>query len=516
MITKEADVVVIGGGPAGSAFATMASRAGLTVDVLEGKEFPRHHIGESLLAMSMPLLETLGLVADLDEADFLPKTGAVFVWGERQQRVDLAMPRPHRAYQVRRAHFDLLLLDHAHTCGARVHTRQWVKSVETGENGRITAVVSDGEHGMIRHRARLTVDASGLFQFLPKKLGLPVDVSGPRRVALSGYYTGAARLTDDQATNIITEAARDGWLWFIPLDETTTSVGFVGDEEDLNARPDAMLTEQIATSSLVRDLLVGAAPAERTHLLRYTNHIAAGPMWRDGRLLIGDTALFVDPLFSTGVHGALLGAVTAAAAVVSHLADGMEEQALADWYDATMRTHYQRVQTMVHLLYGINGRGSRFWASRDLSALSASAADTMAAQLGPISVPLFLTGHHAGTLDIPETLVPLLEEFATAPDPHVEVPQARIALASGVEVLETFTRRGDRVVPALAVRDRRNRRPAVTVPVQESAAAFIRQLAAGPVVRGSWNRDPRLRRLVSVLHSSRLVVEDAGLNSGAA
>ncbi|MEV4017758.1 NAD(P)/FAD-dependent oxidoreductase [Nonomuraea angiospora] len=516
MLIKDADVVVIGGGPAGSAFATMASRAGLTVDVLEGKEFPRHHIGESLLAMSMPLLETLGLVPHLDEADFLPKTGAVFVWGERRQRVDLGMPEPHRAYQVRRAHFDLLLLEHARTCGARVHTSQWVKSVERGDDGRVSAVTSDGEHGAIRHRPRLTVDASGLFQFLPKKLGLGVDVSGPRRVALSGYYTGAGRLTGGQETDIITEAARDGWLWFIPLDGETTSVGFVGDEEDLSGAPDEMLAAQIATTGLVRDLVETATPTGRTHLLRYTNHIASGPLWQDGRLLIGDSALFVDPLFSTGVHGALFSAVTAAAAMVSHLVDGMEEQSLADWYDAAMRSHYHRVQTMVRLLYGINGRGSRFWASRDLSRLSHADAETMAAQLGPISVPLFLTGHRAGTLDLPETLVPLLEEFTTAPDPFAEVTGAGIALAPGVEVRGSFTRRGDRVLPALAVRDPRNRRPAVSIPEREPAAAFVRRLAAGPIERGTWSDDTRLRRLVSVLSSSRLVVEDTRVSSGAA
>jgi halogenation protein CepH len=516
MLTKDADVVVIGGGPAGAAFATMAARAGLRVHVLEGKEFPRHHIGESLLAMSMPLLETLGLVPRLDEAGFLPKTGAVFVWGERRQRVDLGFPEPRRAYQVRRAHFDLLLLDHARSCGAEIYAGQWAKLVETDSSGRVTAVVSDGEHGRTRHRARLTVDASGLFQFLPRKAGLPMDVSGPRRVALSGYYRGAGRITGDQATDIITEAARDGWLWFIPLDAETTSVGFVGDEEDLTAAPDEVLTRQIAATSLVRSLLEGAAPDGRTRLLRYTNHIVASPLWRDGRLLIGDTALFVDPLFSTGVHGALLGAVTAAAAVASHLVDGLGEEALADWYDATMRAHYHRVQTMVHLLYGINGRGSRFWASRDLSHLSPSDAEALAARLGPVSVPLFLAGHQAGSFDIPESLVPLLEEFATDPDPRAEVTGVRIALASGIEVKETFARRGDRVVPAVAVEDPRNRCPAVAIPAQESTAGLIRQLAAGPVPRQSWAGDPRLRRLVSVLHSCRLVVDATAVTSGVA
>jgi halogenation protein CepH len=507
MNSEQVDVVVIGGGPAGSAYATLVARSGLSVRVLEGTQFPRHHIGESLLAMSMPILDDLGVTDTLEQAGFLPKTGAVFVWGRSQRRVDLSFPAPHRAYQVRRGEFDQLLLDHAQRCGVGVWSQQWAKEIRTDDSGRVTAVISDGEHGRTTHTARLVVDASGLFQFLPKRFSLPVAVSGPRRIAISGYYRNADRVQGEQANNVISEATRDGWVWFIPLDEHTTSVGFVGDEIDLSASPADTLAEQIGTSVLVASLLENASAERNPRLLRYTNHIVSSPLWQDGYLLVGDTALFVDPLFSTGVHGALYGAASAAAASVGHLVDGRSEGEVAAWYDATMRSHYTRIQTMVGLLYGINGAESRFWATRDLSRLSAAEAEAIAARLGPISVPLFLTGHGAGTLDIPEELVTLLLEFHTDPSPSKPITAAHIALAHGVEVRSTLTRRNNRVVPGVSVHDRRNRCPEVKIPEGSAAADLLRQLDAGPIDRDAWSQDPTLQALVSVLHSSGLVVE---------
>ncbi|MFI6172495.1 NAD(P)/FAD-dependent oxidoreductase [Nocardia sp. NPDC051052] len=513
MRTEQVDVIVIGGGPAGAAFATITARAGLQVRVLEGTKFPRHHIGESLLAMSMPLLGTLGVLEDLDSAGFLRKTGAVFVWGEKHRRLDLEFPAPHRAYQVYRSEFDTLLLNHAANSGAAVWQQQWARSTSAAADSRMSTVVSDGAHGRTEHRARVVVDASGLFQFTPRRLGSAQRLSGPHRVAVSGYYTGADRVSGYQAPNVISEASRDGWLWFIPLDANTTSIGFVGDAADLKLSPAQTLTDQIGTTELIAALLRSASSARAPRLLRYTNHIVADPLWRDGRVLIGDTAFFVDPLFSTGVHGALYSGISAASAAVSFLNDGLPEHELADWYDRRMRAHYERVQTMVRLLYGINGTDSRFWSSRDLRHMSGAQARTIARALGPISVPLFRTGQQTNTLDLPPALVPLLSEFSTDPDPTCTVAAERIVLGHNIQITRTLVRRGDHLVPAVGLVDPENRRPSVEVPDSSVAARLIGRLAHGPVTRSEWCADSRLAALVSVLHSGQLVQEDMSADS---
>ena len=76
------DVIVIGGGPAGSTTATMLARKGIHVLLLEREKFPRHHVGESLLPASMPVLEELGVLPAIEKAGFLPKYGATMVWGK--------------------------------------------------------------------------------------------------------------------------------------------------------------------------------------------------------------------------------------------------------------------------------------------------------------------------------------------------------------------------------------------------------------------------------------------------
>jgi halogenation protein CepH len=508
MRNEEVDIVVIGGGPAGAAYATITARAGLRVRVLEGSRFPRHHIGESLLAMSMPLLRSLGVVDDLDAAGFLPKTGAVFVWGAQHRRLDLGFPAPYRAYQVTRGEFDRLLLGHAKQSGANVWQDQWVKSVLRSGAGRVHGVVSDGDHGPTTHHAALVVDASGLFQFLHRRLGLCLQLNGPQRVAISGYYQGAGRLVGDQATNIISEACRDGWLWFIPLSPSLTSVGFVGDGLDLCDPPRQVLAEQIATTQLIASLLTDARATTRPRLLHYTNHIAAGPLWQDGYLLVGDCALFVDPLFSTGVHGALYGGTLAAAATVSVLQDQAPEAELAEWYDQRMRAHYARVQSMVQLLYGINGGQSRFWRSRDLQDMTDAEAEQVAQALGPISIPFFRTAHEHRTLDIPPALAPLLGEFWTNPVTNDAVTADRVALCDSVLARHTWTRRGDRLVRAVALTDPGNRRSTVEIPAASAEGRFIERLALGPVTCGEWRHDRRLTALMSVLNSSGLVQEN--------
>jgi halogenation protein CepH len=119
-----ADVLVIGGGPGGSTAATMLARKGHQVLLLERAHFPRHHIGESLLPASMPVLEELGVVPALQQAGFLLKWGATMVWGREKTPWSWYFRETNRkyphTYQVWRPHFDQLLLDNSRAHGVDV------------------------------------------------------------------------------------------------------------------------------------------------------------------------------------------------------------------------------------------------------------------------------------------------------------------------------------------------------------------------------------------------------------
>jgi halogenation protein CepH len=505
--TEVIDVLVIGGGPSGACYSAIVARAGWRVRVLEGKNFPRHHIGESLLAASMPLLRDLGVLPALEGEGFLPKTGSMFVWNDRE--IGLAMPAPARAFQVPRARFDQILLEHAARSGAGVQEGQWVRSIERLPDGNGYSVHSEGDLGRQSHRARLVVDASGLFQFAAKRENLDIHLMGPQRLALSAYYRGAGRLTGFHQTNVISEATRDGWLWFIPLTEQLTSVGFVGDVLDYDGRSERHLSIQIAASLMVRELLGGADMERRPRLLRYTNHLVSPPLWWEDRIIIGDSAFFVDPLFSTGVHGALYSATLAASATNSVLAGDVKPHAAAAWYDREVRSHHGRIQHTIDLLYGIHPGTSRFWRSRDLSGMSARTADEFAFNLGALGVELFQHTFSASLLPIPVALQKVLDEFAGAPRPNADPPEGTLALASEVEVRRDFARRADGIVPCILIAHSRNRRFPVRVPFDHPAAVVMPDLLAGRPTIAASERTAQVRQLLSLLATADLVVPAA-------
>jgi halogenation protein CepH len=471
------DVVVVGAGPAGSSLATRLARRGLSVLVLEGKRFPRAHIGESLLAMSMPYLRDLGVEPSLD-AYCVRKTGSIFAWGGIERH--LPMPAPGYAYQVPRDWFDQVLLERAQAAGASVRENCWATTIHRDASGRFAGVETSAGDSV---NAKFVVDSSGLHRLFQRRLSLSASLEGPRRAAIVQYMQGAHRYAAPYAGDIVTEAGLDGWLWFIPLSDEVTSVGFVGDECDVPSDIGSFFARQVASTRVIRRLSSRAVAVETPRLLRYANQIVQAPLWRDGAILVGDAAMFVDPLFSTGVHAALYSSALAAASIRSILAGDLGEEQAASEYDARMRAHYRRVNATVRVLYGLHDGRHGFWRRRALE-LDEPATDQLVCDLGSVGMRFFVAASKAAELPMP---APLMARALAQPDVRVrKIGQHEVlALSSGVRLSDGWIVKDDRLVPALVVR---NEEGAVEMefPSDATWARLLRRIdgvtALGPLI----------------------------------
>jgi flavin-dependent dehydrogenase len=328
------DVLVIGGGPAGSTAAALLAQQGRSVVLLEKARHPRFHIGESLLPANVALFERLG-VREQVEAIGMRKFGVEFVSPQHAHASlvefadawDKTMPY---AWQVRRSELDEILFRHARARGAQAFEGCRVRDVRFDADGAdIDAALDDGSAR--RWRARFVIDASGRDTFLAGKLGLKRRNLRHNSSALFGHFTGARRLPGRLEGNITIFWFAHGWFWFIPLADGTTSVGAVCWPYYLKSRARPLkeffadtialcprLAERLADATLVDDAV------HATGNYAYDAAACSGPR----HLLIGDAFAFVDPVFSSGVYLAMHSAFIGAEVVATCL-DRPAEQARA-------------------------------------------------------------------------------------------------------------------------------------------------------------------------------------------
>ena len=223
---------MIGGGPAGSSAGTTLARRGHQVLVVERECFPRFHIGESQLPWINEVLVELGAHDTVAVQGFIQKWGASFTTanGEADQYADFSqayeVPRP-QTYQVPRATFDQVLLDHAASCGAHVLQGHTVREAVFEPDGvTVSYTASDGTATSIR--AAAVIDASGRAGFIAKLFGERQKDPVLNNISVHCQYVGVPRSEGRRAGDIRMVTRPDGgWFWFIPLDDTITSVGAV-------------------------------------------------------------------------------------------------------------------------------------------------------------------------------------------------------------------------------------------------------------------------------------------------
>jgi len=340
--TPDCEALVIGGGPAGSSVAALLAERGRRVILLEKDKHPRFHIGESLLPHNLPLLDRLGVRAQI-ETSAMRKHGIEFVspFHGKRVRYEFAQAWDKRfpyAFQVRRSSFDHILLQNAAAKGAEVIEECRVTSVAFPEDGP-PCVTARGKDGETRQwRAGFVVDASGRDTLLASQMGAKERNPRNDSAAIFGHFSGARRLEGQAEGNITIVWFDHGWFWFIPLSDGTTSIGAVSPSAFFKNRGTDLTSffmRIIASSPEIADRLKDATLVGDVTATGNYSYAAKATSGRNF-IMAGDACAFIDPVFSTGVYLAMKTGFWAADAVDACLRAPQKAPGILRRYDTKM------------------------------------------------------------------------------------------------------------------------------------------------------------------------------------
>ncbi len=312
------DVVIVGGGPAGSAMGCYLSKAGIQNIIIEKANHPRPHVGESMVTSSTRVFQDLDFLRVMEAEGFVHKYGAswhapngsefAIEFGEfPQEGID-----QDYTYHVDRSKLDMLLLKHAESLGSKIYQGVHVNKV-LFEDGRAAGVRANIGGQDVDIPARLVVDATGRNTLLGNQLKLKVKDPVFNQYAVHAWFEDVDRGTDARTEDFIHIyflPVERGWVWQIPITDTITSIGVVADQNvfrDFSKDQEGFFWKHLNTNP---DLARAMKPARQINELKaegdysYSLSQFVGP----GYLCIGDAARFVDPIFSSGVSVALYSA----------------------------------------------------------------------------------------------------------------------------------------------------------------------------------------------------------------
>ncbi len=320
------DVIVIGGGPAGSTAASILAREGRRVILFEKEEFPRHHIGESLMTDTYWTFQRMGLLEKLKASPFVRKYSVQFANSAgKESRPFYFFEAIHHecavTWQVTRSAFDKLLIEHAADQGATVHQGAAVKQV-LFEGDRAAGVEVQMKDGLVKSfHAPVVVDATGQSAMLSNRFRWRVRDPKLKKAVLYSYFKDAHREPDlnGGATLVLrTPPGSGGWFWYIPLENDITSVGIVADPgylvKDRGQDLAKIFQEELEKCEAVNKRVSVGTRVDKIYSIldySYRSKQNAG----NGFIIIGDAYGFLDPIYSSGVLLALKMAELAADAI---------------------------------------------------------------------------------------------------------------------------------------------------------------------------------------------------------
>ena len=382
MRAVEADVAVIGGGPAGSSLATLLRQQGYRVTLLERETFPRPHVGESMLPGVLFALAKTGALERVEKAGFTRKYGATYIWGRSRDPWTIRFSEISQdrtfTFQCDREVFDKLLLDHARDEGVDVREGHQVTRALMSD-GRVTGLAfTDGDGNAGEVRARMCVDASGQWSVLGRQFRLREHNENLRHVALFGHYHGGPTTLPDvlndmeptDAGNVYVVAVEDGWLWHIPLAGGLRSIGLVTDPERIRGMTRterrAYWQRQVESCEEFEQLLEGGRWAGDFDIVTDWSFICR-QFHGSGYLLVGDAACFVDPILASGIALALQGVLRATKAIRTSL-EAPDLNGLAmNWYqEGYLKQANDFVDMANHWYHGQRLQESWYWTAHRL------------------------------------------------------------------------------------------------------------------------------------------------------
>ncbi|WP_370942226.1 FAD-dependent oxidoreductase [Amycolatopsis sp. cg5] len=397
----EYDVIVVGGGPAGSTAATVVAMRGHRVLLLEKESFPRYQIGESLLPSTVQgVCRLLGVADEVAAAGFTVKRGGTFLWGSNPEPWSFSFAMSSRvpeslstAFQVERSRFDEILLRNAGRSGVEIRENCSVRRV-LEDGGRVNGVqYTDADGTTHTAHARYVVDASGNTSRIHRHVGDRINSDFFRNLAVFGYFAGGARLPEPQSGNIFSVTFDAGWIWYIPLRDNLTSVGAVVSPDQrslIQGNPREAWTRLIASCPEVLEKLDGVPVATEPPYdqvrVRKDYSYWKDNFWAPGMVLVGDAACFVDPVLSSGVHLATYGAMLAARSINSCLEGALDEDTAFAEFESRYRHEYGLFYKFLVSFYDTHrDEKSYFWSAKKLTNIDSAETAAFAELVGGLA-----------------------------------------------------------------------------------------------------------------------------------